>query len=181
MELLGKNNVFVFSFNDVLKKQSSVVNHFSHTLNIDLKELGRVNESLTMFQLALVCSLNNLDLQINGNKNRYNRRQKIVNIIREYRCEDLDSRRLDKKYFVPLLHDMVEKDVEWLSDNFDIKFTKISNKSNENIDDYLIKISPEFTDDACISLLERTIFFSVGHFIEMSLSFHRILLSHSLE
>ena len=139
LELLGKNNTLVFSFNDVQKNYRSIINHFSDVLKIKLPDLKKENESITEFQLALICSLNSIKLQTNGNRHRYRIRRKMVEIIREYRCESLASKKLDKKYFVPLLHDMVEKDVEWLSDNFDIKFTEISNKSNENIDDYLSK------------------------------------------
>ena len=139
LEILGKNNILVFPFNDVQKKYSSIINHFSDVLKIKLPDINNENESLTEFQLALVCSLNSIKLQTNGNPHRYRIRKKLVDIIREYRCEGLASKKLDKKYFVPFLHEMVEKDVEWLSDNFDIKFTEISNKSNENFDDYLRK------------------------------------------
>jgi len=139
LELLGKNNILVFSFNDVQKNYGSIINHFSDILKIKLPDLNKENISLTEFQLALVCSLNSIKLQTNGHPHRYRIRSKIIDIIREYRCEGLASKSLDKKYFVPLLHDMIEKDVGWLSDKFDIKFTEKYKKSNENIDDYLSK------------------------------------------
>lgn len=140
LELLGKDNIHVFSFNDVQKNYHSIVNHFSNVLKIKLPDVNRQNESLTVFQLALIYSLYSIKLQTNEDYHRYITRAKIVDVIREYRCEGLASKKIDKKYFVPLLDDMIKKDEEWLRDNFDIRFTKKYKKSNESIDDYLSKI-----------------------------------------
>lgn len=140
LDLVSKDNIKVFKFEEVIKSHKSVVQHFSEILSIKLFEYPKINKSLTPFQLALTARLNEVPIKIIGNKKRYMIRQKIFNHIKNIDSNNQHKLKLDKQYFMNLLSENIEEDCEWLNKNFGIKYEINRGDCSKNIEDYFEEI-----------------------------------------
>ena len=156
IECFGKENMYVFSFEEAEKSYGSVVGHFSATLSIDLIEPPRENKSMNAVQLALMHKLNQIPLNIWGNESRNKIwdtiKEKIAAVSSEPRPE---YQEIDRRYFQSLLSDDVEEDCEWLNGEFGIVYE--TNKFDERLSfhdyfDEILSNSPGLIDEIFESL-----------------------------
>ena len=140
LNVLSKNDIFVFSFDEVLSSHGSITEHLGDFLSIKLPILERENESLTPFQLSLLASLNDVPFTVINCERLYSRRNKILEKIHELSEETVINKRIDINFYVPLLSDMTKSDCQWLKENFGISYEFNYDGSQLSIKDYYTEI-----------------------------------------
>jgi hypothetical protein len=147
-EIFGKENVFVYSFEDAISHDMSITGHFLSKVGLNEEiinqfKLKRVNESISSEAIDIIAYINDrcplfIDGKINASGGRIHQDTALVETIGEtkFKADAL---------FRKEIFENASESIEWLKNNVNIDYSKTPDNIEENIEvllteDVVIKI-----------------------------------------
>ena len=132
---LELQNIYVFNFSNLVKKNINVVDFVAKFLNIKIKSNEIANESISLEASAIIYKLNSTPLVFFGYPDRMEVRKKIVTKVIEFFSLNKGFKKPDPLIFTGLIQKkIVEEDNQWLKDQFGIEFSFNANDFNSQKD-----------------------------------------------
>ena len=121
-EVLGKENMRVLDYDAAVRGGRSVVQTFASLVDANVDVTARSNPSHSLRALSVIYALNKAPLTVFGEAEMIRTRQRIVDLIVKAFSSDGGRERLDESMVVGLADPQIERDCDYLRDEFGIDY-----------------------------------------------------------